>query len=237
MSILGTEDYSAMMGVTKPVFGVLWTKFCGNESVINSQYVPTVARTSAHLLYRVREKLFELLYFMKANPRHRQLKVLCGRRSLGSFYKTLYIRVRHLAHALQPVREQCWQQRYKAEMPWDDFCGTGCFGIVDTMPIFIRRPKLPNWSRATYQGKYKAHVVKMQLINDDQGLPLFWSGPHAGVRSDIRVWRDHGPTMAADDFVLGDKAYQGAPDVISPYKRPRGGQLSRHQKDYNTVHS
>jgi len=174
---------------------------------------------------------------MKANTRHRQLKVLCGRRSLGSFYRTLDLRLTHLASAFQMIRAECWEQRDRATQPWDDFVGTDCIGCVDTMPVYVRRPKEQPWLRALFQGKYKAPVVKVQLVNNCEGLPLYWSGPHAGVRADIRIWRENGPALTADQTVLGDKAYVGCETVIAPYKRAPGRQLSREKKDYNTVHS
>jgi hypothetical protein len=82
------------------------------------------------------------------------------------------------------------------------------------------------------QGKYKTTIAKVQAIADFQGRPMFYSGPHVGVRSDIRLWRQHGPDMGPH-YVFGDKAYQGDPHVLSPIKNRRHSALSQAEEDYN----
>ena len=78
----------------------------------------------------------------------------------------------------------------------------------------------------------------LQVVCDFQGRPLFVSGPHVGVRSDIRLWRECGPVLLAGENVLGDKAYVSAdvPTVLAPYKKTDGGSLSLEQRDFNIVH-
>jgi hypothetical protein len=79
--------------------------------------------------------------------------------------------------------------------------------------------------------------MKIQVIVDHGGRPIFISGPHIGVRSDISIWRRDGPWLGHAEYVLGDKAYIGDGDIISPYKKPALGSLSQVKKDVNTIHS
>lgn len=78
----------------------------------------------------------------------------------------------------------------------------------------------------------------IQGVCDWQGRPIYVSGPHIGVRSDIRLWREEGPNVSPGECVLGDKAYvsDDVVDVLAPYKRPKGGRLTRAQKDFNRIH-
>jgi hypothetical protein len=108
--------------------------------------------------------LYETLYYLKNNPTHRNLKILLGRESLGSWYISLHLRLAHLAQAMIAVRDECWTARDSRPMAWEDIIGTHCFGIVDTAPIVVRRPKLKAWRRALYSGKYKDFVLKMQVV-------------------------------------------------------------------------
>lgn len=133
------------------------------------------------------------------------------------------------------IRDQCWAERHKQDMVWDDVFGTGVIGSLDSFPIVLRRAKNSVFRRGTFQGKYKLFIVKVQVVVNDIGLPLVWTGPHAGVRPDIRLWREEGPVMDLDHMVFADKAYQGADDCITPFKRPRGGQLTEEQTDFNLV--
>jgi hypothetical protein len=174
---------------------------------------------------------------MKSNLRHRVVKLLLLRRSVSSWWRTLHARIKHLATAMQSVRDACWNERHKDDRAWDDFFGTGVLGPIDSYPIMCRRPKDRVWRKGMYQGKYKQFILKVQVVVDETGLPLWWSGPHAGVIADITLWRNHRPALEADDMLIGDKAYQGADDIISPFKRPRGGHLTEDQKDYNLIHS
>lgn len=67
---------------------------------------------------------------------------------------------------------------------------------------------------------------------------MFVSGPHVGVRSDIRIWREFGPAMVAGESSLGDKAYvaNDVLDVIAPYKKEKGSKLTLSQRDFNRIH-
>lgn len=135
------------------------------------------------------------------------------------------------------VRVQCYEGRLDDdEQPWDWCFGTGVWGLLDTFPIFCHRPKNPQWQRSLWQGKYKGHITKVQVVANRSGLPRFWSGPHVGTISDIKLWRRHGCPMGPDEALAADLAYIGNEELITPYKRAPGRDLDQKQKDYNTIH-
>lgn len=97
------------------------------------------------------------------------------------------------------------------------------------------------------------------------GVPLCVTGPHAGVRSDIDIFRGHKPGLDATELGLGDKgpthttqsthkhtrtrtqtythaltfahkAYYGDADVEPPFKKRPHTELNEEQEAYNTVH-
>lgn len=68
-------------------------------------------------------------------------------------------------------------------------------------------------------------------------MPLLVPKLHAGVRSDIDIFREDKPEVGAMELGLGDKAYYGDDDVEPPYKKPKGGQLTAEQLAENIVHS
>lgn len=74
------------------------------------------------------------------------------------------------------------------------------------------------------------------MICNFMGIPLRVSGPHAGVRSDIDIFRTNKPPLDAAELGLGDKAYFGDQDVEPPFKKPIGGDLTDEQEQYNVVH-
>jgi len=103
--------------------------------------------------------------------------------------------------------------------------------------VVIQRATDKDFRRATRSGKYKQFVLKFQMICNLAGVPLKVSGPHAGVRSDIEIFRENKPAVGPLERGLGDKAYYGDNDVEPPYKKAKGGSLTEHQLKYNIVHS
>jgi len=156
-----------------------------------------------------------------------------------SFFNRLWRHIRGLAKFMKPAVDAVWRDRQHivGALPPADvelLFGDDSEGIVDTYPIRVRRPKLRSWRKSTRQGKYKDYILKVQVVSNFAGVPILVTGPHIGVRHDIMLWRRYGPP---DMFVLGDKAYIGADNVSTPFKKPRGGSLTDAEEDYNVVHN
>lgn len=58
-----------------------------------------------------------------------------------------------------------------------------------------------------------------------------------GVTSDIRVFRENTPPLAAGERLLGDKAYIGDARLIAPVKKRRGVPvLAQRDQAYTLLH-
>jgi len=71
------------------------------------------------------------------------------------------------------------------------------------------------------------------------GTPCFISGPHIGVMSDISIYRKVSPPLEKGECIMGDKAYCSVDledQLVAPIKKPRKGQLTQDETDYNAEH-
>lgn len=77
----------------------------------------------------------------------------------------------------------------------------------------------------------------MQGVCDNRGNLIWYSGPHLGVTSDHKLFRDHSPPLLDGERLLGDKAYIGLRGrVIAPYKKKPGRGLSERRLAFNVAH-
>src|SRR6185437_13843068 len=79
-------------------------------------------------------------------------------------------------------------------------------GSIDTFPVVVERPQSDKQSYL-YNGKYKKHVYKFQMMCIHSAAPCFLSGPHLGVTSDIQLFRMYSPPLDEQECIFGDKAY------------------------------
>jgi len=125
-------------------------------------------------------------------------------------------------------------------VPTADNLKSGNLYIVDTMPVRIRRPKSHKRQKQSYNGKYKYHIVKVQLIViDGSVVPQAVNVTQCGTVSDIELFRKTISSRYADEelMFIGDKGYQGMQelykDSLTPIKKPKGGVLSDSEKSFN----
>jgi hypothetical protein len=81
--------------------------------------------------------------------------------------------------------------------------------------------------------------LQVQGVCDHRGNIIWYSGPHLGVTSDIRLFRENPPPLEHGERLLGDKAYVGERSrLIAPYKKKRGqAKLAGRKWDFNNVHA
>ena len=120
-------------------------------------------------------------------------------------------------------------------------------GIVDASLIETRRPVVDQ--RTQYSGKHKKHGTKVQVITSCNGLAMSITTGIVGSRHDYAAFRDSGVAeMFAEKCwrggeqveicrgVMADGGYQGIQAYIEatiPHRRPRGGELSDDQHEFN----
>ena len=108
--------------------------------------------------------------------------------------------------------------------------------IIDCTEQPIHRPGDDAVQKAHYSGKKKRHTLKTELIVTEKGRIASVSPSHPGSRHDLSVRRG-GPGLPKGARAYGDSAYQGYGKehkaIDYPYKKPRGGELSEEEKEYN----
>ena len=98
---------------------------------------------------------------------------------------------------------------------------------------------LPCWSWAThkelYSGKHKTTGMNVQLACTIYGRLAWISDPVSGNHHDNYCLGESGVLLTMDpkDWI-GDKGYVGN-DMITPFKKPAGGELLDWQKEFNTA--
>ncbi len=145
-------------------------------------------------------------------------------------------------HEVIPVlREVCPSQRFDAEKTWKK--GEPSWHpdevdrvLVDSFETPIRRPSIDERQRQVYSGKRKRHTIKTQVATDKKGEILSIDAGHRGPKADIRLYEESGVHQQFPNAdKLGDKGYQSQahPEIISPHKKPKGGELTSEQRQEN----
>ena len=90
--------------------------------------------------------------------------------------------------------------------------------------------------RAHYSGKKKRHTLKTEYIVTADGRIAAVSPSHPGSHHDLTIRRT-GPPLPKAARTYVDSAYQGYdkehPSLDVPYKKPKGGELTSEEKEYN----
>lgn len=117
----------------------------------------------------------------------------------------------------------------------------------------VRRSSPGPWEdqKKAYSGKSKAHVVKGTVISDGSRRPLWFEANPTGegrtydltmLRTQQELLAILALLVAAGILVLVDKGYPGldkelGSNVITPYRKPRGKQLSKQAHRFNQAQS
>ena len=97
----------------------------------------------------------------------------------------------------------------------------------------------PCWSWADapelYSGKHKTTGHTHQFVCDLFGHLMHISDPLPGRTHDAKAMHETGLSeLLDDDNAIGDKGYIGT-GIITPYRKPAGGELLDWQKEFNTA--
>lgn len=112
--------------------------------------------------------------------------------------------------------------------------------IIDSFETPVSRPSLNDRQKRTYSGKKRQHTIKTQVVTDGQGEVLDVEAGHRGPQADIKLYeesklKEQLPEPLRAKPLYGDKAYadQKHPEITTPTKRPKGGQLTPAQQERN----
>lgn len=212
----------ANVGVSAVAFFVCFYKYCGANTALPYP-----------------DSLYYILQYLKNNNVVRTLRSVDGSVLSGSGSRSLtWIKdaCGYLASVMDEV-DECWHQRRGPHniIPDTDIFDDSVIGCVDTTPIVIDNAM----SSAFYNGKYKQHVLKVQLVCDNRGRTMWYSGPHIGTISDSKLWENSQPPFSHREKVLGDLAYikrQFRPHLIPPIKKDSNVALDAGQSHFNSLH-
>lgn len=215
----------AHTGLTRLQFLHIFYKYCGEETPIPLQQ---------HLYY--------LFCFFKAYPIKRAIFNYQSARLHerdGRSLATLKRRAAYLASRVDEIAP-LWRARHELSNRLPLFFANGVSGSIDSFPIRVSRPSNFLWQRSLYNGKYKAHTVKVQAIVNHSGCIIWYSGPHVGVVNDYELFNCHTPPLMQGEMLLGDKGYCGESNshfLITPIKNKRYHELTNDAVQYNINHA
>jgi hypothetical protein len=106
--------------------------------------------------------------------------------------------------------------------------------IVDSAEQEIERPSEHLEQKKYYSGKQKKHTFKNQLIVLPRGKDIVdvVIGEY-GPKSDINICRKTLKKFQPEQQLIGDKAYVGEPQIVTPSKKPKNNELTDDQKEEN----
>lgn len=108
--------------------------------------------------------------------------------------------------------------------------------IIDCTEQPIQRPGGDATQKEHYSGKKKRHTLKTEFVVTGKGRIAAVSPSHPGSHHDLTI-RRQGASLPKTARVYADSAYQGYnkdhPNLDTPYKKPRGGQLEEEERQYN----
>jgi len=113
--------------------------------------------------------------------------------------------------------------------------------LIDAKEQRINKPTGEEKQKPYYSGKKKAHTIKTQLVVNPRGQIELVSDSVPGSTHDLTLLLDSGvlQRLGEGEGAMMDKGYVGVdkyfPDLplVLPFKKPRGGELSDFQRDYN----
>lgn len=112
--------------------------------------------------------------------------------------------------------------------------------IVDSFETPVTRPSLNDKQKRTFSGKKGMHTIKTQLLSDGKGQVLDVDAGHRGPKADIKLYEESQlaeklPAALRGKPIYGDKAYadQKHPEITTPKKKPKGGELTTEEKAHN----
>ena len=193
---------------------------------------PPIANDGKPRDVRPVHKMLMALLYLRHNVSHEVV---------GSFFGFSADSSENAFHEVVPLcRDLFPKEKWEAEKKWrkaeptwtpDDVELT----IIDSFETPIPRPSLNERQQRVYAGKKKRHTLKTQVITDQNGEILELDAGHRGPAADVKIYNQAPPPPpVADKPRLGDKAYVGAkPEVSTPHKKPKGGELTEQQKEEN----
>ena len=106
--------------------------------------------------------------------------------------------------------------------------------LVDSFEQGRSRPLDDDEQAQYFSGKKARHTFKTQVISLPKGADIVdVITAERGPEADINLMRKCLPKFGEEQRFLGDKAYLGEVQILTPKKKPRGGSLTSEEKQNN----
>lgn len=106
--------------------------------------------------------------------------------------------------------------------------------IVDTEEQEIERSLDYEEQKRHYSGKKKMHTLKNQIICLPKGEDIVdVVAGELGPKADIKIWRENANKFDEKQKFSADKAYVSEPQIRTPKKKPKNGELTEEEKEKN----
>lgn len=235
-----------VVGITYSQFELLLPKFsyalriAEQKKAYEKMRIRDIGAGRKATLKTDRQKLFFILCYYKVYPTFRFAQVL-----FEFAYSNIYL----WKEFFEPVLFKALG--YELELPETQVNGlTGLMTICPALKEFIvdaterpiQRPKNNTMQRTYYSGKKKRHTVKNQLVVHPQNTRILTvSFTVEGKRHDKKLLETDPTLLRAPPNAhgLGDLGYQKATAInplirlITPFKKPKGKELTESQKETN----
>ena len=103
----------------------------------------------------------------------------------------------------------------------------------------INRPIHQAIQEIFYSGRKKQHTLKNILLTDVSGYVHFLSDTCEGKKSDKKIADETGYSLPIGSYLGQDTGFQGfeipGVDIVQPKKKPRGGELTKEEKERNCI--
>lgn len=131
-----------------------------------------------------------------------------------------------------------WSQRFSPDNMIPHLFGTMVTGVLDTSGMTSNKSVLHPVKKRSYNGKYKEHVMKLQIVTDLLGRVIWFSGPHPGSDHDTVIWKHANPISAMHplETFLADKAYIGQQNITGQFKKSKNNPLTEFKNCWNCIH-
>jgi hypothetical protein len=112
--------------------------------------------------------------------------------------------------------------------------------IIDGAERPIRRPKNPDQQQQNYSGKKKRHTVKNNVITDKRTRKIKGlSRTVEGKKHDKKLADEQDLHFPPNSKLWQDTGFQGYEpahtQIFQPKKKPKGGELTPHEKAHNAI--
>lgn len=232
-----TTLYPKEFDLLLPIFSQIWYRFYkvytlkGKRRKKKNWYpqkdTPTLPTTQ--------DKLFFILCYFKENPLQ-QYHAMTFEFSQGQVSMWVKLLTPMLEEALDklgvlPCRQGGALEHFMAQIPEAENVN------IDAVEQVTPRPVDDQAQKAQYSGKKGAHTFKNQVNSLDNQYVVYLSPTYLGPTHDKRIAEEEQCTFPSGTRIRQDSAYVGyEPEnawIEMPFKKPRGGELTRMQKWYN----